>query len=241
MGLDGDNLLIPTASRSLMAVNKRSLQVQWVARGPTWYVLNARPVVDDGRVYLCASTELVCLDAASGQEVWRSATAERCVHPPAVLDDRIIVPLGRHQRVVLCLDRNGMPMWRVPLEDGGWEYSVIDGFDDGCVVRDDTVFVGSPDGFLYALSATDGSVRWRVETLGAVLGRPHLTGDVVLFGSTDGHLYAANATDGTLLSKTEIGGEIQRRAHARQHDFSHRSETVFLGGRRRAPGGVASR
>jgi outer membrane protein assembly factor BamB len=75
------------------------------------------------------------------------------------------------------------------------------------------VFVGSADNGLYALSAPDGSVLWRFETLGFVQCAPLYdpAEDVVYFGSNDGALYKVRAKDGKLLWRFNSNAEVARR------------------------------
>jgi len=83
----------------------------------------------------------------------------------------------------------------------------------GLDVQGRRVFVGSSDGGLYALSAPQGEVLWRFETLSFVQCRPHydVEEDVVYFGSHDGALYRVHALDGALdwrlSTRSEIGRE----------------------------------
>jgi outer membrane protein assembly factor BamB len=64
------------------------------------------------------------------------------------------------------------------------------------VVAEDTVIVGSSDGYFYALSAKDGELRWKHPTGGRVWSTPAVAGDVVFFGSLDHTLYAVGLADG---------------------------------------------
>jgi outer membrane protein assembly factor BamB len=75
------------------------------------------------------------------------------------------------------------------------------------------LFVGSSDGGLYALSAADGQLLWRYETLGAVQCAPLYdpAEDVLYFGSNDGALYKVRAADGSLLWRFSSNAEVSRR------------------------------
>ena len=75
------------------------------------------------------------------------------------------------------------------------------------------VFVGSSDRGLYALSAEDGSVHWRFETLGPVQCEPLYDPgeDVVYFGSNDGALYKVRAKNGQLLWRFSTNAEVAKR------------------------------
>lgn len=74
------------------------------------------------------------------------------------------------------------------------------------------VFVGSSDNGLYALSAQDGHVLWRFETLGFVQCHPLYDPreDVVYFGSNDGALYKVHAQDGHLIWRFNSNAEVSR-------------------------------
>jgi len=74
------------------------------------------------------------------------------------------------------------------------------------------VFVGSSDGGLYALSAPQGEVLWRFQTLSYVQCRPHYDAgeDVLYFGSHDGALYRVKARDGALDWRLSTRSEIGR-------------------------------
>ena len=75
------------------------------------------------------------------------------------------------------------------------------------------VFVGSSDRGLYALSAEDGSVIWRFETVGFVQCEPLYDPreDVVYFGSNDGALYKVAAKTGELRWRFSSNAEVARR------------------------------
>ncbi len=53
-----------------------------------------------------------------------------------------------------------------------------------------TVYVGSGDGRLYAMDASDGSIEWSFATGDNIASSPLLSNGVVYVGSTDGFVYA---------------------------------------------------
>jgi outer membrane protein assembly factor BamB len=57
------------------------------------------------------------------------------------------------------------------------------------------VYMGSYDGFVYALDAASGAVAWRAATGGEVRSSvtPSADGTLVFVGSSDGYLYAFDA------------------------------------------------
>lgn len=70
---------------------------------------------------------------------------------------------------------------------------------------DGTVFVGSHDAKLYAVSP-DGAVRWTLTTGDRIWGTPAVAEDgTVYIGSDDDHLYAVNGATGELLWRFRVG------------------------------------
>ncbi len=70
----------------------------------------------------------------------------------------------------------------------------------GSACFDGTSFlVGSYDGHLYAVSPSDGSIRWRSATGRGVVSRPTVFEDLVLFGSEDHKIYALQRATGELV------------------------------------------
>jgi eukaryotic-like serine/threonine-protein kinase len=69
------------------------------------------------------------------------------------------------------------------------------------------VYIGSADGYLYALDEQTGTAKWQFKTGSRVVSSPAVSGGAVYFGSYDGNFYALNAADGKLLWKFKTGGE----------------------------------
>jgi len=77
-----------------------------------------------------------------------------------------------------------------------WTYTTEEPVFGSPAVVADTVYVGSDDGFLYALESATGRLRWRFETGGAVRARPAVDAGKVLVPSDDGRLYCLDAASG---------------------------------------------
>ena len=69
------------------------------------------------------------------------------------------------------------------------------------------MYVGSYDGYLYALDAASGAVLWRAPTGGEVRSSatPSADGARVFVGSSDGYLYAFDAASGALAWRAFCG------------------------------------
>jgi len=74
-------------------------------------------------------------------------------------------------------------------------------------VANQTAYVGSTDGNLYAVDLDSGAEKWKIETHVRITASPAVDGGVVYFGSYDGQFYAADATSGQLKWKFQTAGE----------------------------------
>ena len=89
---------------------------------------------------------------------------------------------------ISVFDTDGNPQWRFQT-DGEVRSSPA--------VVDDTVYVGSYDGHVYALEASGGTKQWSFQTDGNVYSSPAVVDGTVYVGSRDGHVYAIDAASGT--------------------------------------------
>ncbi|WP_277543290.1 outer membrane protein assembly factor BamB family protein [Haloarcula laminariae] len=78
-----------------------------------------------------------------------------------------------------------------------WTYQTNDKVTSSPAVVDGTVYVGSEDRDLYALSAMDGTEHWSFRTGDAVRSSPTVVNETVYLGSDDGNVYALSTADGT--------------------------------------------
>jgi outer membrane protein assembly factor BamB len=92
----------------------------------------------------------------------------------------------------------GKLRWRFPIGNAGASSPTI---------ANGVVYVGTGDGYVYALQASDGTRLWRYLTGGAV-STPTVVNGVVYFGSVDGYVYALKASDGTLRWRYQTGGNV---------------------------------
>ncbi|HEY4058426.1 MAG TPA: PQQ-binding-like beta-propeller repeat protein, partial [Kofleriaceae bacterium] len=73
----------------------------------------------------------------------------------------------------------------------------------------DTLFVGSANGWFYALRAATGQVRWRMH-VGAVMCAPLVIGQMVYIGTADGTLLALDSQTGTEKWRYASRGPIEQ-------------------------------
>lgn len=90
-------------------------------------------------------------------------------------------------------------IWSAPTGGNVFSSPAVDG---------DLVVVGSEDGSVYGLAASDGAQRWRYDTGMAVRSSPVLTSGLAFIGSDDGSLHAIDLADGAEKWSAPIGYEI---------------------------------
>lgn len=135
----------------------------------------------DGQVY--------AVDAGSGKVRWRFRTEGRVRSSPAIAEGRVYV--GSMDGRLYSLElQTGRRIWQFDTE-GHTLRSGDFGFDRRTIqsspaVADGRVFVGSRDGFLYAVDAETGRLLWRVDhRMSWVNTSPAVAGGLVFAGSSD--------------------------------------------------------
>ncbi len=143
----------------------------------------AAVAVQADRAYLgTLGSEVLCIDWAAGEIVWRFRDAERefPFHSSAAFYQDLILLGGRDKRIRALDMRTG---------DQRWFFQARARVDSSPVVSGDLVYVGSSDGRLMALDAGTGEARWEFEAGGAITASPAIGGGVLVIGTEDGVIY----------------------------------------------------
>ncbi len=170
------------------AVDARTGSERWrFDQKVSWCITS--PAVRDGVVYAGTSDGhfVQALDAASGEELWRTPTGGRVFASPAVAGETVVV--GDQAGTLFALDAaTGSIRWR---------YEVGDAIQSSAVVAGDLIVVGGDDGYLYALRGTPGQglrrgVFWDASVSSLYNGAEDLRDDLAGAG------YQVLDTDGLL-------------------------------------------
>jgi len=89
-----------------------------------------------------------------------------------------------------------------------WQMRTTDFIDSSPIVVDDTVYIGSADGNLYAFEYDTGHEKWRFKTDGAIESSPAYYNGLVIVGSNDNNTYAVNATTGAKAWQYNTSGKV---------------------------------
>jgi outer membrane protein assembly factor BamB len=166
-------------SQQVVALNVADGKIAWTAKlGPIWEDEyggpRGTPTVDGDRVYaLGTDGDLVCLQAATGKEVWRKNLARdfggrmmsgwRWSESPLVDGDRLIVTPGGANATLVALDKKtGKPIWQAAVPrlggqgaDGAGYASVV--ISNGGGVKQYVQLTGRG---LVSVRASDGKFLW---------------------------------------------------------------------------------
>ena len=133
---------------------------------------------DDGKLY--------ALIANNGRYLWEYETGSAIRSTPFVTNDRII--FGTEGGEVMGLELNGSRKWAFRTRRAVSSSPIVD--------HDNMCYIGSMDGYLYAIDADNGYSQWRQRTNGPIIASPDLADGFVYITSTDGKLYCVNAVTG---------------------------------------------
>jgi len=162
------------------------------------YVMPTTPAVEEGRLYVCAGPFFTVLDE-SGKQIYQIKLGGRTLASPAVGGGVAYVPTEEGKLYALNA-ADGKILWTCPI--GGPTFlKQVDPWDvyhSSPTVVGDTVYVGSADGRIYAIS-TKGKERWHFQTGHVVRATPAVEGGRVFCGSFDGKVYALDAASGRKL------------------------------------------
>lgn len=130
---------------------------------------------DDGRMY--------ALVASNGRYLWDYDTTEPVRSRPFVTDEYVI--FGSDSGELIALELSGARKWGFRARRAIQAGPIVD--DQGIC------YVGSWDGFLYAIDASSGYSLWRFRTNRPIVNSVVKEGNRILFGSTDGIFYSVDA------------------------------------------------
>jgi len=173
-------VLFGSEDNSFNAVNYRTGRLVWSY--PTKDRIRSTPALAMDHVFFGSDDGyLYALVSANGRKLWDFDAASPVRIRPFVTDEVVIIgnDLGEIQAVTLAGERK-------------WSYRAKRSIASSPAVEseENICFVGSHDGFLYALDASSGYSSWRFRTMGPIISTPAIAGDMVIFGSVDKTLYA---------------------------------------------------
>jgi outer membrane protein assembly factor BamB len=162
--------------------------------------VDTRALIHDNKVYFgCFNHRLHCLDARTGQLIWKFKARDRIgICSPVERND--VIYIGSYDRFMYALDAQTGQM--------KWKFETRNMINGDVIVHGDTVYFGSMDRFFYALNADDGTLKWKFETQDVLICGPTFFENMVLFGSYDKNFYCLDKDTGRLIWKLKTEQEI---------------------------------
>lgn len=158
----------------------------------TSYVQSAPVIGSDGTIYVGSQdTNLYALNPDGTVKWARSPTLTSIAASPALSPDEQTVYIVDSTTTLHAYSNLGFWKWSIPLATPEMTTANI---QSPAVGSDGTIYVGSPDQWFYAISAT-GDRKWRFETGATIYSSPAIGADGTIYFAADG-LYALRA-DGT--------------------------------------------
>ncbi|MFZ4619777.1 MAG: PQQ-binding-like beta-propeller repeat protein [Bacteroidota bacterium] len=163
--------------------------------------------IEQNRIYAgSADGNVYCLDLTNGKELWKYRTDCVIRSTPAVDESKLY--FGDINGKLYSLDKmSGKQLW-VFSTIGDTLHNDTFGFDRKALISSPTVyegkvFVGSRDGFLYAVDKTSGKELWHYDyNVSWVISTVAVKNDILVTGTSDGRfVHALN---------TETGKELWR-------------------------------
>jgi outer membrane protein assembly factor BamB len=203
----------PTHSSSA-GVGPSSLSLAW--RFQTEGSVISSPSIADNIAYV-GSTDgyLYALDAWNGDLIWKYKTGDLIESTPAIVNGKVYT--GGDDGYVYCLDAyTGALQWKTFVNGNlPFTFGTIVLKSSPAVVESmgaTVVYIGSLDGYLYAIDADNGNINWKTRALGPIESSPAYSNGAVYFTAEEpniGALYKLDAASGVQLWKKDIPYEYQ--------------------------------
>ncbi len=160
------------------------------------------PTVQDGVVYIGSDDKnLYALDASSGEVKWKFATDDIVRSTPALANGNIYFESDDGYLYAVNA-QTGEQAWRTDIgntterEVPDEKARVFDYLQSSPTIADGTLYIGSADGYVYAVDAANGQIHWKFDTTKPVRATPTVADGVVYVGSWNGFFYAIDAATG---------------------------------------------
>jgi outer membrane protein assembly factor BamB len=176
--VEGSAILGPQGSVFIGADDGRLYAMDGLTGVIRWATVLQKAGVDstpalsaDGTLFVGAGHFVIALDAASGVQKWKFATAGDVESAPALAPDGTLYFGADDARVYALDSSNGALRWVYAFHDGS------DTDSSPALGADGTVYIGSDKGTLCALDGQQGALKWVFQAIGEISGAPAVGGD----------------------------------------------------------------
>ena len=129
---------------------------------------------------------LICLNANSGEEIWKFDAGAPVKSSPALSGNKVIFANNKGRVFALDLS-SGLALWEKQLLGNVFSHPVL---------GDGRAFLGTSEGKLVALDLEKGNLIWQRDFDGAIFSSPSYYEDALYIGTNERMVYAVDAARG---------------------------------------------
>ncbi len=145
------------------------------------------------------------IDCDDGEIIWEKEISE-IENTVCVYNEKVYVGAGDH---IYCLNK-----YSGEIET---DMNISGDVSTSLLIVDDTIFVGSNDTKMYALSL-DGFTKWIYTSGDGVKSSPTYGDGRIIFESDDGNLYVLNESTGNQLFKVDLDDSVEGSASVDEYN-----------------------
>jgi eukaryotic-like serine/threonine-protein kinase len=173
-------------------------------------IISSPAVFDDTAYFGSNDHHLYAVNLKDGSQRWKFKTGSRVSSSPAVYQGRVY--FVSYDGNIYAVDAlTGEQRWKFSSEGehrftarhihgalpaGEFMPDPFDFYLSSPTVVQGVVYIGSGDGYVYALDAGSGALRWKFKTGNVVHASPAVANGTVYIGSWDSYFYAIDAKTG---------------------------------------------
>lgn len=152
------------------------------------------PLIFEETVYVgTADGELIAIELENGHEKWRSILGDGWSPTTPTIYDSLVITGSGDGKMVAVNRFSGQPVWKFECQPSIFAFSPYrtkpQALTGSPVVTGDVLYFGATDGFLYALNARTGQLRWKYNLGAPVLSTPAISGNALYIAAFDGNVY----------------------------------------------------
>ncbi len=173
--------------------------VVWRLSGEEYPDCETSPAVHDGKVYFGlgeGGQAVVCVDAETGDEIWRTPAPYPVFGSPVIVDGKVLVGMGNGNMIEsaeVVRDRKILKM-----KEAGKSQAEMD----------EAAKALGPAGEVWALNAADGKVVWKRRLKRTILGSIAAADGRLYFGSRDGRFHCLTIDNQEVGKPVNVGDAI---------------------------------
>jgi eukaryotic-like serine/threonine-protein kinase len=202
-----DILYFGSRDNTLYALDTLNGDLLWKFRAEDW--IDSSPAIKDSLIYFTSRDgHIYCLNSEIGELRWKYKLGGADSSSPIVDQGAVYAGSGFPNKFISALNvQTGSKIWQ--RETGQMIYS-------SPAIAEDSVLIGSNDGYLYSFNKFDGVLNWKFKTRGGIyFSSPAISDNYVFLaaGDFDWTVYAINIDTGELIWEQTFEDQEQTPAY----------------------------